>query len=169
MLPAVILEFATVRRMTLGMNRPMIVPSIHAREAVEWQQKVFTDSWDPLFIEYSAEVYFHTYETKINSWTTQGKKMLGSMPPKYEVCEVLQTLEKSGLESKKPIWDNRRMIMQEGHKALKDDLTCSTRKHLAPYGLEEVGLRQEGKQVDAAGTLYLPLTEHKEFQSWHYA
>ena len=36
-LPAVILEFATVRRITLGMNRPMIVPSIHAREAVEWQ------------------------------------------------------------------------------------------------------------------------------------
>ena len=49
--------------------------------------------------------------------------------------------------------------MQECHKALKDDLTCSTRKHLAPNGLEEVGLRQEGQQVDAAGTLYVPLTE----------
>ena len=51
--------------------------------------------------------------------------------------------------------------MQEGHIALKDDMTCSTRKHLAPYGLEEVELRQEGQQLDAAGTLYVPLAEHK--------
>ena len=35
-----------------------------------------------------------------------------------------------------------RMITQEGHIALKNDMKCSTRKHLAPYGLEEVELRQ---------------------------
>ena len=60
MLPAVIPEFPTVRRVTLGMNSPMRVPSIHAREAVERQQKAFTDSWDPLFIGYSAAVFFLT-------------------------------------------------------------------------------------------------------------
>ena len=43
-LPAANPEFPTVRRMTLGMNSPMVVPSIYAREAVERQQKVFTDS-----------------------------------------------------------------------------------------------------------------------------
>ena len=59
-LPAAIPEFRTVRRMTLGMNSPMVVTSIHTREAVEWQQKVFTHSWDPLFIGFSAAVYFHT-------------------------------------------------------------------------------------------------------------
>ena len=51
--------------------------------------------------------------------------------------------------------------MQEGHIALKDDMKCKTRKHLAPYGLEEVELQQEGQKLDAVGTLYVPLTEHK--------
>ena len=50
-LPAATPEFATVRRMTLAMNRPMVVPSLHSRATVEQQQKMFTDSWDPLFIE----------------------------------------------------------------------------------------------------------------------
>ena len=37
----------------------------------------------------------------------------------------------------------------------------STRKYLAPYGLQEVDLRQEGRNLDAAGVLYVPLTEYK--------
>ena len=82
--PAAIPEFPTARRMTLGMNSPMSVPSIHASEAVEQQQKVFKHSWDPLFIGYSAAVCFHISELKINSRTTQAKKMRSSMPPKYE-------------------------------------------------------------------------------------
>ena len=117
-LPAVIPEFPTVRGLTLGMNSPMLVPSIHAREAVEQQQKAFTDSWDPLFIGYSAAVYFHTGEIKINSWTNQAKKMPGSMPPKCEMREVIKTLEKAGLESSMPVWNNGRMVIQEGHITL---------------------------------------------------
>ena len=153
MLSAAIPEFPKVRRMTLGMNSPMIVPSLHARATVEQQQKTLTDSWNPLFI--------HTCETKINSWTTQAKKMLGSMPPKYEVREVLKTLEKAGLESKLPIYNDGRMIVEVGRLALKDEMKFSTRKYLAPYGLQEVELQQEGRKLDAAGVLYVPLTEYK--------
>ena len=92
-LPTTIPEFPTVRRMTLGMNSPLVVPSIFARAAAEELQKGFTDGWDPLFIGYTAAVFFHTSEAKINSWTTQAKKMRGSLPPKFEVREVLRTLE----------------------------------------------------------------------------
>ena len=159
-LPAVIPEFPTVRRMTLGMNSPMVVPSQHARATVEQQQKMFTDSGDPLFIGYSEAVYFHTCETKIISWTTQAKKMRCSMPPKHEVREVLKTLEKAGLESKLPIYDDGRMIVEKGHLALKDEMKF-TRKLLAPYGLQEVELQQEGRKLDPAGVLYVPLTEHE--------
>ena len=66
-LPAKIPEFATLRRMTLGLKSPIVVPSLHARAALEQQHKMFTDSWDPLYIWYSAVVYFPTCETKINS------------------------------------------------------------------------------------------------------
>ena len=65
-LPTTIPEFPTVRRMTLGMNSPLVVPSIFARAAAEELQKGFTDGWDPLFIGYTAAVYFHTSEMKIN-------------------------------------------------------------------------------------------------------
>ena len=153
MLPSAIPEFPTVRRMTLGMNSPMIVPSLHARATVEQHQKTFTDSWDPLFI--------HTCETKINSWTTQAKKMRDSMPPKYEVRKVLKTLEKAGLDSKLPIYDDGRMIVEEIRLALKDEMKFSTRKYLATYGLQEVELQQEGRKLDAAGVLYVPLNEYK--------
>ena len=51
--------------------------------------------------------------------------------------------------------------MQEGHIALKEDMACTTRQHLAPYGLKEVELRQEGQKLDAVGTLYVPLADHK--------
>ena len=102
-LPTSIPEFRTVRRITLGMNGSLVVPSLFARAAAEEQQREFIDGWDPLFIGYTAAVYFHTSDTKINSWTTQAKKMRGSMPPKFEVREVLRTLEWAGLENKLPV------------------------------------------------------------------
>ena len=79
-LPTAVPEFPMVRRMTLGTNTPLVVPSLHTRATVEQQQKEFTDGWDPLVIGYSAAVYFHTVDIKINSWTTEAKKMRGSMP-----------------------------------------------------------------------------------------
>ena len=93
---------------------------------MEQQRKKFTEKWDPLFIGYSEAVYFKTCETKMNWWTTQAKKMQGSMPLKYEVREVLKTLEKAGLESKLPIYDDGRMIVEEGHQALKDEMKIGT-------------------------------------------
>ena len=74
-LPAIMPEFPIVRRMTLGMNSPLVVPSIFAKVTMEEMQKDFTDGWDPLFIGYTAAVYFHISEAKINSWTKQAKKM----------------------------------------------------------------------------------------------
>ena len=46
-LPATMPEFPIVRRMTLGMNSPLVVPSIMARMRAEEMQKDFTDGWDP--------------------------------------------------------------------------------------------------------------------------
>ena len=46
-LPATMPEFPIVRRMTLGMNSPLVVPSIFARATTEGMQKDFTDGWDP--------------------------------------------------------------------------------------------------------------------------
>ena len=150
------------RRMTLGMNSPLVVPSLFARAAAEELQKGFTDGWDPLFIGYTAAVYFHTSEIKINSWTTQAKKMRGSLPPKFEVREVLRTLEQQGFENMLSVWDNGRMIVKEGHIALKDEMKFATRKYRAPYGLEQAEMRQEGRELDAAGPLYVALTEYKK-------
>ena len=161
-LPATILEFPTVRRMTLRMNSPLVLPSLFARATVEKQQVEFTDGWDPLFIDYTAAVYFHTCGIKINSWTTQAKKMRGSMPPKFEVREILRLLDRASLESGSPIWDDGRMIVEEGHIALKAEMKFATRKYRAPYGLEQVEMRQEGKELDAAGSLYVALTEYKK-------
>ena len=137
-LPATIPEFPTVRRMTLGMNSSLVVPSLFARATVERQQEKFTDGWDPLFIGYTAAVYFHTCDIKINSWTTQAKKMRGSMPPKFEVRDILRTLDQANLENMLPVWDDGRMIVEEGHIALKDEMKFATRKYRAPYGLEQV-------------------------------
>ena len=162
-LPANIPEFPTVRRMTLGLNSPLVVPSLLARATVEKQQVEFTDGWDPLFIGYTAAVYFHTCDIKINSWTTQAKKMRGSMaPPKFEVREILRTLDRASLENGSPIWDGGRMIVEEGHIALKDEMKFATRKYRAPYGLEQVEMRQERKELDAAGSFYVALTEYKK-------
>ena len=163
-LPASIPEFPTVRRMTLGMNSSLVVPSLFARAATEEQQKEFIDGWDPLFIGYLfAAIYFHTSDAKINSWTTQAKKMRGSMPPKFEVRDALRTLERAGLDNKLPVWYDGRMIVNEGHIALKgDEMVFATRRYRAPYGLEQVEMRQEGKELDAARPLYVALTEYKK-------
>ena len=89
-LPTTVPEFPMVRRMALGMNSPLVVPSLYARATVEKQQKELTDGWDLLFIRYSAAVYFHTCDIKINSWTTQAKKMRGSMPPEVRGSGYLE-------------------------------------------------------------------------------
>ena len=60
-----------------------------------------------------------------------------------------------------PVWDDGRMIVKEGHIALTVDMKFATRKYKAPYGLEQVEMRQEGKELDAAGQLYVALTEYK--------
>ena len=84
------------------------------------------------------------------------------MPPKFEVRDALRTLERAGLENKLPVWDDGRMIVEEGHIALRaDEMTFATRRYRAPYGLEQVEMRQEGKELDAAGPLYVALTEYK--------
>ena len=44
-----------------------------------------------------------------------------------------------------PVWDDGRMIVQEGHIALKDEMKFATRRYWAPYGLEQVEMRQEGR------------------------
>ena len=161
-LTASIPEFPIVRRMTLGMNSSLVVPSPYARTTTEERQKEFTDGWDPLFIGYTAAIYFHTSDAKINSWTTQAKKMRGSMPPKFEVRDALRVLERASLQNQLPAWDDGRMIVNEGHIALKaDEMLFATRRYRAPYGLEQVERNQEGRKLDAAGPLYVALTEHK--------
>ena len=45
--------------------------------------------------------------------------------------------------------------------ALKDDMKFATRKYRAPYGLGELEFRQNGKMPDAAGPLYVFLTEYE--------
>ena len=144
------------------MNSPLTVPSLYARAMVEKQQKEFTDCWDPLFIEYTAAVYFHTCDIKINSRTTQAKRMRGSLPPKFEVRDILRTLDQANLENMLPVWDDGRMIFEEGHIALKDEMKFATRKYRAPHGLERVEMKQEEKELDAAGSAYVALTEHKK-------
>ena len=88
--------------------------------------------------------------------------MRGSLPPKFEIREVLRKLERAGLENMLPVWDDGRMIVEEGHIALKDETKFATRRYRAPYGLEQVEMRQEGKELDAAGPLYVVLTEYKK-------
>ena len=84
------------------------------------------------------------------------------MPPKFELREILRTLDRASLENGLPIWDDGRMIVDEGHIALKDEMKFATRKYRAPYGLEQVEMRQEGRELDAAGSLYVALTEYKK-------
>ena len=84
------------------------------------------------------------------------------MPPKFEVRNALRVLERASLENQLPAWDDGRMIVEEGHIALKaDEMLFATRRYRAPYGLEQVERNREGKKLDAAGPLYVALTEHK--------
>ena len=84
------------------------------------------------------------------------------MPPKLEVREILRTLNQAHLENTLPIWDDGRMIVEEGHIALKDEMKFASRKYRTPYGLEQVEIKQEGKELDAAGLLYVARTEYKK-------
>ena len=84
------------------------------------------------------------------------------MPPKIEVREILRTLDRAGLENLLPVWDDGRMIVEEGHVALKDEMKFATRKYRAAYGLEQVEMRQEGKELESAGPMYVALTEYKK-------
>ena len=56
------------------MKGSLVVPSLFARATVQRQQEEFTDGWDPLINGYTAAFYFHTFDIKINSCTTQAKK-----------------------------------------------------------------------------------------------
>ena len=161
-LPTTVPEFPIVRRMTLGMNSPLMVPSLYARAMVEKQHNDFTDGWDSLFIEYTAAVYFHTCDIKINSWMTQAKRMRGSLPPKFEVRDILTTLEQARLEHMLPAWNDGKMIVEEGHIALKDEMKFGTRKYREPYGLKQLEMKQEEKELNAAGPLYVALAEYKK-------
>ena len=84
------------------------------------------------------------------------------MPPKIEVREILRTLNQASLENTSPIWDDGRMIVEEGHITLKDEMKFATWKYRAPYGLEQVEMRQGGRELDAAGSLYVAMTEYKK-------
>ena len=84
------------------------------------------------------------------------------MPPKFEVRDILRTLKQANLEKMLPKWDDGRMIEEEGHIALQDEMKFATRTYRAPYGVEQVEMKQEEKELDAAGSLYVALTEYKK-------
>ena len=84
------------------------------------------------------------------------------MPPKFEVRDILKTLDQADLENRLPVWDDGRMIVEEGHIALKDVMKFAKRKYRAPFGLEQLEIKQEEKELEAAGPLYVALTEYKK-------
>ena len=84
------------------------------------------------------------------------------MPPKFEVRDILRTLEQADLEKMLPVWDDERMIVEEGHIALKDEMKFATMKYRAPFELEQLEIKQEEKELEAAGPLYLALTDYKK-------
>ena len=84
------------------------------------------------------------------------------MPPKFEVRDILIKLDQADLENMLPVWDDGRMIVEEGHIVLKDEMKFATGKYRAPYGLEQLELKQEEKELDAAGPLYVALSEYKK-------
>ena len=83
--------------------------------------------------------------------------MRGSMPLKYEVRKMNKRLERAGFEKKEPIYDSGRIIVEECHWSLKDEM----RRQLAAYGLEEMKLQHDGQQLDAAGAIDVSLTDYK--------
>ena len=74
----------------------------------------------------------------------------------------MRTLEQARLENMLPVWDDGRMIVEDGNIALKDETKFATRKYPAPYGLEQLEMKQEEKELDAAGPIYVALTEYKK-------
>ena len=84
------------------------------------------------------------------------------MPPKFGVRDILRKIDQADLENMLPVWDDGRMIVEEGHIALKDEMKIATRKYRAPYGLEQLEMKQEEKEKDAAGPLYVDLSENKK-------
>ena len=84
------------------------------------------------------------------------------MPLKFEVRDILRTLDQSDLENMLPVWDDGTMIVEERHIALKDEMKFATRKYQAPFGLERLEIKQEGKELEAAGPLDVALTEYKK-------
>ena len=84
------------------------------------------------------------------------------MPPKFEVGVISRTLHQADLENMLPVWDDGRMIVEEGPIALKDEMKLATRKYRAPFGLEQLEIKQEEKELEAAGPLYVALTEYKK-------
>ena len=79
-----------------------------------------------------------------------------------EVRDILRTIEEAKLENKLPIWDDGRMIVEEGHIALKDEMRFAARKYRAPYGFEQLDMKQEENELDVTGPLYSALTEYKK-------
>ena len=96
---------------------------------------------------------------KTNSWTNEAKKTRGTMTPRCVLREENKVLEREVFENKNPVYV--RILVEEGHLGLKAESRCSTKKHLASYGLQEVELQQKGARLDAAGALYVPLAEYK--------
>ena len=47
----------------------------------------------------TQQQFISTREIKIISWTTQAKKLRGSMPPKFEVRDILRKLDQADLDS----------------------------------------------------------------------
>ena len=158
-LPATLPEFPTLWRMTLRVRNLL---NLLARKVVKQRQREFTDDWDPLFIGYSAAAYFHSSEIKINSWTNAARKLRVSMQTKCDVCEAIRVLEKAGFENKDPIYDDGRVIVEEGLLSLKSASRCSPRTDVAPYGLKEVKLQYEGHRFVAANNHYVSVTKEKD-------
>ena len=44
------------------------------------------------------------------------------MPPKFEVRDILRKLNQADLVNMLLVWDDGRMILEEGHIALKDEM-----------------------------------------------
>ena len=84
------------------------------------------------------------------------------MPPKFEVRDILRTLDQLDLENMLPVWDDGRLIVENGHIFLKDEIKFGTRKYRAPFGLERVEIKQEENELDPAGPLYVALTRYKK-------
>ena len=56
------------------------------------------------------------------------------MPPKFEVRDILRTLEQARLKNMLRVLDDGRMIVEEGHIALKDEMKIATRNIEHPTG-----------------------------------